>query len=135
MFNSRQYEWQDISVYVGGLDIVTLQAVEYKRTVEKEAVYGKGAEPVSIQRGNAAYEGKVSMLQSDYETLAAAGDGSVLDLQVDIVVNYGDPSEGTPMKSDVLLGCEFTEEAKSMSQGDKSQTIELPFIFLRKKPS
>lgn len=133
MFNSRQYQWSDITVRIGGLDIVTFQAIEYKRSVEKEAVYGKGAEPVSIQHGNAAYDGKVSMLQSDYETLAAAGGGSVLDLQVDIVVAYGDPAKGTPMMTDTLLACEFSEEAKSMSQGDKNQVIDLPFIFLRKK--
>lgn len=130
-FNSRQYEWSDITVLVGGKDITTLQAVEYKRSQEKEAIYGKGDMPVSIQRGNISHEGKVSMLQSEYETLRAAGGGSVLNLQVDIVVSYGDPAKGVAMQTDTLMGCEFTEEQKSMSQGDKNQVIELPFVFIK----
>ena len=105
--------------------------MEYKTSQEKEAVYGKGNQPVSIQRGNVSYDGKVSMLQSDYEALRAAGGGSVLELQMDITVSYGDPAKGVAMKTDTLFGCEFTEEQSSMSQGDKNQEIELPFIFLR----
>ena len=134
MFSTRQYEWSDISVQVGGVDLTTLQDIEYKRSQEKEAVYGKGCEPVSVQRGNVAYDGKVSMLQSEYEALRAAGNGSVLNLQVDIVVSSGDASKGGSMQTDSLMGCEFTEESHSMSQGDKQQKIELPFIFLRLIP-
>ena len=87
-------------------------------------------EPVSIQSGNVSYEGEVAMLRSEYETLAAAGGGSVLDLQVDIVVSYGNPPD--VMVTDKLMGCQFTEEENSMSQGDKNEEVTLPFIFLRK---
>lgn len=130
MFNSREYEWNDVHVMIGGRLITRIRSVRYKRSKEKELVYGAGNEPVSIQSGNVSYEGEVSMLRSEYETLSASGDGSVLDMQVDMVVSYGNPPD--PMVVDKLMGCQFTEEENTMTQGDKNEEITLPFIFLRK---
>ncbi len=132
MFNSREYQWSDVRALVGGRLLTRLRGVRYKVSKEKELLYGTGDEPVSIQSGNKAYEGELTMLRSEYETLAAAGGGTVLDMQVDIVVSYGNPTAGDVMVTDKLLGCQFTEEEDSMSQGDKNEEITLPFIFLRK---
>lgn len=132
MFNSREYEWNDVRALVGGRPLTRLRSVRYKVSKEKELLYGTGNEPVSIQSGNKAYEGEVAMLRSEYETLAQSGGGSVLDLQVDIVVSYGNPANGDVMVTDKLLGCQFTEEENSMTQGDKNEEVTLPFIFLRK---
>lgn len=132
MFDSREYQWSDVRVSIGGRQITRLRSVRYKVSKEKELLYGTGDEPVSVQSGNKSYEGEVAMLRSEYETLAAAGGGTVLDLQVDIVVNYGNPRTGDMMVTDKLLGCQFTEEENSISQGDKNEEVTLPFIFLRK---
>lgn len=132
MFNSREYQWSDVRALVGGRLLTRLRGVRYKVSKEKELLYGTGDEPVSIQSGNKAYEGELTMLRSEYETLAASGGGTVLDMQVDIVVSYGNPTAGDVMVTDKLLGCQFTEEEDSMSQGDKNEEITLPFIFLRK---
>lgn len=132
MFNSREYEWNDIHATVGGRPLTRLRSVRYKRSKEKELLYGTGNEPVAIQSGNVAYEGEVGMTRSEYETLAQSGNGSILDIQVDIVVSYGNASNGDVMITDKLMGCQFSEEETSMSQGDKFEEITLPFIFMRK---
>ena len=132
MFNSREYQWSDVNALIGGHLVTRLRSVRYKRSKEKELLYGAGAEPVSIQSGNVAYEGEVGMLRSEYETLAQSGGGSVLDLQLDIVVSYGNPAAGDVLVTDKLMGCQFTEEENSMNQGDKNEEVTLPFIFLRK---
>ncbi len=130
MFNSREYQWSDVRALIGGRPITRLRSVRYKRSKEKELLYGTGDEPVSIQSGNVSYEGEVSLLRSEYESLAQSGGGSVLDLQLDIVVSYGNPPDA--MVTDKLRGCQFTEEENSMAQGDKNEEVTLPFIFLRK---
>ena len=73
------------------------------------------------------------MLQSELEALAAAAGGSVLDLELTVVVSYGNPSKGDTVKVEELLGVQFTEEPREMKQGDKFMEITLPFIFLDKK--
>ena len=90
MFNTREYEYADIMVILGGKDLTGLRGVKYSVKQDKELIYGKGNQPHSIQKGNISYEGEISMLQSELETLAANADGqSILNLQFDIVVSYG----------------------------------------------
>ena len=131
-FNSREYEWADLSVLIGGVDITGLRGLKYSQKQEKELIYGKGNMPYAVQKGNVSNEGEITILQSEYEALRnAAKDGSVLSLQTDIVACYGNPSKGDVMVTDVLMGVQFTEEPKGIKQGDKFQEITLPFIFLR----
>lgn len=133
MFNSREYQWSDITLVLGGKDITGVRGIKYSTKQEKEPVYGKGDEPVAIQTGNKSYEGEITLLQSELETLRLNGNGSVLKLQLDAVVCYGDPTVGDVMITDVLQGIQFTEETKEIKQGDKFMEVTLPFIFLRLK--
>ena len=134
MFNSRQYEFADLTLILGGRDLTGFRGVKYSEKQEKEPVYGKGNLPVSIQRGNKNYEGEITLLQGEYETLKQASPTkSILDLQLDAVVAYGNPSEGDVLTTDTLIGIQFTEAAIEMKQGDKFMEITLPFIFLRIK--
>ncbi len=134
MFDSREYEFADITLVLGGKDITGVRGIKYTAKQEKELVYGKGNEPLKIQKGNRSYEGEINLLQSEYESLVAASDdGSVLSLQLDAVVCYGNPLKGDVLITDILQGVQFTEEGKEFKQGDKFAEIKLPFIFLRKK--
>lgn len=134
MFDSREYEWADITLVLGGKDITGIRAIKYGEKQEKEAVYGKGNKPLKIQKGNISYDGELSLLQSEYETLVAnSADGSVLSLNLNAVIGYGNPSNGDVIITDVIQGLQFTEGAKEIKQGDKFGEIKLPFIALRVK--
>ncbi len=133
-FDSREYEFADITLIMGGKDITGVRGIKYTVKQEKEAIYGKGNDPIKIQKGNRSYEGEITCLQSELESLIAASeDKSILSLQLDAVVCYGNPSKGDVLITDVLQGIQFTEETIEMKQGDKFAEIKLPFIFLRKK--
>ena len=133
MFNSREYEWADVTLLLGGKDITGARGVKYTVKQEKEAVYGKGNEPIAIQKGNKSYEGEITVLQSELETIRLNGGGTVLDLQLDAVVAYGNPSNGDVMMTDVIQGIQFTEETHELKQNDKQMEVTLPFIALRVK--
>ena len=98
-----------------------------------EALYAKGNKPHGIQRGNKAYEGSISLTQSEYEALSQASGGDILDISIDLVVSYGNPTKGDVIVTDLLQGAEFTEDNTEWKQGDKFLEKELPFIFLDKK--
>ncbi|MCQ2299754.1 MAG: hypothetical protein MJZ81_06490 [Bacteroidales bacterium] len=132
VFSSRQYEWADVTVVIGGKPITGIRGVSYKATQEKTPIYGKGNQPIAIQRGNISYEGSVKLLQSEMETLAkAGGKNGVLGLEVDVVVTYGNPSNGDLLRTDILKGVQFTEEPRELNQGDQFMESELPMVFLR----
>ena len=133
MFNSREYEWSDVNVVAAGRPVTGIRGVKYSSKQEKEVLHAKGNKPHSIQRGNKTYDGELTVTQSEYEALRAAGGGDILDISIDIVVAYGNPSKGDVITTDLLMGVEFTEDNTEWKQGDKFQEKSLPFIFLDKK--
>lgn len=134
MFNSREYEYADVTVVLGGKDLTGLRGIKYSVKQDKELIYGKGNLPHSIQKGNKSFEGEISVLQSELETLIAnSPKRDLMELQFDVVVCYGNPSNGDVMITDTLLGCQITEYSKETKQGDKFMEVSLPIIFLRKE--
>ena len=133
MFNSREYEWSDVNVVAAGRPVTGIRGVKYSSKQEKEVLHAKGNKPHSIQRGNKTYDGELTVTQREYEALRAAGGGDILDISIDIVVAYGNPSKGDVITTDLLMGVEFTEDNTEWKQGDKFQEKSLPFIFLDKK--
>lgn len=129
-FNSRQYEWSDITLTLGGVDITGVRGVKYTEKQEKEPVFAKGNKAHSIQRGNITYEGEISLLQSELETLTAAGNGSILGLTMTAQVNYVDITQGSGIITHELQYLEFTEASRELKQGDKFMEVPLPIIFL-----
>ena len=132
VINKREYAWGDIGVWIAGQYVGGLRAIEYKETKEKEAAYGSGRLPRSIQHGEYAYAGSLTLLQSEIEALERsaqlAGYRSFLDLDIDIVVSYS--LDGLVLKTDTIKYASFTENPYSFAQGDKYQEVALPFIAL-----
>lgn len=132
MFDSRQYEFADMTAFMGNRDVTGFRGIKYTTKQEKEAFFAKGNEAHSIQRGNKSIEGEIYLSQSELEALTANGE-DLLDLQLNITITYGNPSKGDMIVVDVIYGVEFTEEAKEMKQGDKFMEVTLPFIALKKE--
>jgi hypothetical protein len=130
--NGREYEWADISIIIGGVPIAGFRAVSYKREREKEAMFAKGRKAHSIQSGNESVTGSITFTQSQLEALELATGGNVLTAKVDIVVSYGAElnATSTAISTDIIVGAEFTEYEKGMSQNDKFMEIAMPFLAL-----
>ena len=131
MFNSKEYEFADLTVVIAGRDITGIRSIKYGSKQEKEALYAKGNKPHAIQKGNKSYEPNIGLLQSELEAIIASSPNKdPLDISFNVVVCYGNPSKGDAIVTDVIKGCEFTEIPKNLKQGDKFMEIELPGIAL-----
>lgn len=127
----RQYEYNDLSVFIGGREITGLRGIEFKRSQEIEALFAKGNEAHSLQAGNITVEGSLKLTQAEYETLAAANNGSVLGMAFNIIWNFGNPSNGDVMITKEIQGVRITEEGITANQGDKFFEVALPFMALK----
>jgi hypothetical protein len=130
MINGKQYEFADVSLLLAGRDVTGFRGINYKSAQEKEHMFAKGNKPISIQRGNISHTGTLFMTGTELETLKRLGGGSVLGLNLNAVVSYGNPSLGDDLVTDTIIGIEFTEEEKEYKQGDKFAEFELPFLAL-----
>jgi len=133
MFDTREYEWSDVSILIGTRVLVGARGVKYNTTQAKTAIYGKGNEPYAIQKGNKSHAGELTVNMSELLALQEESPTkSILDLQINITVCYGNPLKGDIMHTDKLLGVQFTDEPQEIKQGDDHSEHTLPFIFLRK---
>lgn len=130
-FNSYEYGWADIEIYMMDKLVGGVRGVKYKVSREVEQVYGLGDRPRAHAYGNYSFEGELTLLQSELEALQeAVGAGTVLDIPAfDIVVSYA-PKNGGAIKTDIIKSAVFTEVEKGLKQGDKYQEITLPFKAL-----
>lgn len=135
-FNSREYEFADISVSVLGRNLKGLRGLVYKKSQDKEPVYGQGNKPKAIQRGNVKYDGTLSMLKSDFDDLnlaaIAAGYDDIIDIpakDMNITCVYAQ-DVNSKTQTVRIIGVEFTELEDGMKTGDKYKEISLPFVAL-----
>jgi hypothetical protein len=129
LINGREYEWADLTLILGGRDVVGFRGITYTPKIEREALHAKGREPRGIQSGNKTYEGEIVMLQSEFEMLvAAAPNKDIFNLSLDGLLCYGNPSTGDALLYDRIEGLRFTEGSKQWTQGDRFSEITLPFI-------
>lgn len=133
-YNSKQYDWRDVSISIGGRILEGATEVEYTVKQEKDTLRGRGNKAHAIIRGNISCEGKLTIWQSELEAMVQdAPEKDILKLNFDVIVAYT-PENGGQTVTDVLSGCEFTESKKGMKQGDKNMLVELPIVFLDVKP-
>ena len=135
-FNSSEYAFKDLEVLQLGRPIVRLLNIKYKVDHEKEPIYGRGDEPLQIQRGNKKYSGELEIGQSELEAMIinakknVKGEGyiGVTDLPpFDISICY---NKNGVLVRDIVRSVDITEVEKGMKQGDKDMICKLPFISL-----
>ena len=130
-FNSREYSYCDVQATILGRPLTGLRGIEYTAKKSKEAVFGAGINPKSIQHGRREYEGTLTVMQSELEALnraaKEAGYTDCLDLEFDIVVTY---TSGETVTTDIIRCASITEFPKGMKEGDLNSEHALPFIAL-----
>ena len=114
-----------------GRPLTGLRGIEYTAKKSKEALFGSGVNPKSIQHGRREYEGTLTVLQSEMEALnraaKEAGYTDCLDLEFDIVVTY---TSGETVTTDIIRCASITEFPKGMKEGDLNSEHAVPFIAL-----
>lgn len=140
-FDSREFEFADIKASLLGAQLSGLRGLTYKKSQEKELIYGAGNSPKAVQRGNKKYEGSLMLLKSDFDMLnraaVAAGYEDITDVPgsaIQLTCVY-EKAESIQLTTVALINVEFTEFEDGMKQGDKFKEITLPFIFTKLKQS
>jgi hypothetical protein len=131
-FNSKNYEFADVSVRLLGRTVEGFRGVKYTIKTDQDALYGRGNKPLSIQAGNKSYEGELTVTQSELTGMEAAIKAisptkDLTDVSFDIVVQYND---GTLLVTDVIKSARISEYEKGFAQGDKEMEVALKFMAL-----
>lgn len=130
LINGVSYSWGSVSFVVGGVPIIGITKIAYKKMQTKENLYGAGYTPVSRGYGNKEYEGSITIKREELNRLIdAAPNKSIEDIPpFDIPVVYVDGTRVQPRK-DTLKMVEFKGFDQTTSQGDTSIDVELELVI------
>ncbi len=137
ILSTSECVWSQVSVEILGRKLTGLRGFEFKKTKEKEHVYGSGADPIDIQSGNNKYEGNLKVLKYELDLLndaaQAANYSDIVEVPhtlIAIVVQYK-KIDGSPIRTIKVPGLGFTEMGIAMEQGAKMTEVSLPFLAMK----
>ncbi len=135
MVNGKTLDWGDITISLLPLSacIFSAQSIYWEDELEAEGVYGKGYNPVGYGKGNWKASGKLEMLKSEFEDLAALAPNGILNMDpryTTINVLYNNVLGGSSLATNTLTGIRFTKVSDSASQGDKALKVSLEFLIV-----
>jgi len=133
--NGQRYDWESIKVTMPQGQVVDIQAISYKDSLDVEHVHGKGSRPRGYGTGNYTASGEIEIDKEEMQILLvglsvlSGGKGYMRHKPFPIVVEY--KNDDQPMQVDVLKGVKLTEFDEARKQGDKSSTVKIPFIITK----
>lgn len=133
---TSEYAWANLEVKLLGRTIKGLREISYKKTVEKEHLYGAGADPLDIQVGNKKYEGSIKLLGFEVDALnkaaQLAGFDDITEVPHDNIAITAKFKKSVvdPITFVTISGIAFTEDGLDMAQNAKHRETSLPFIAM-----
>jgi hypothetical protein len=128
--------WFKAEIKILGRKVRGLRGFSFKKSVEKEHLYGSGNQPLDIQEGNVKYEGNIKLLGFEVDALnraaLEAGYSDLLDIPheaVTITCTF-QKTKLEKMVRFTAFGVAFTEMDNAMEQNAKMREITLSFIAM-----
>lgn len=137
MFTTDECAFKHVTIKLLGRTITGLRGFSFKETVEKEHLYGAGANPIDIQEGNSKEDGNLKLLKFEVDLLndaaRAAGFKNILHVpHTAILITCSFKKTATSaMRVIEAVGIAFTELPREMEQNAKQMDITLPFLAMQ----
>lgn len=134
--STKECAWAQMEVKLLTRTIKGLRGFSFKKTIDKEAIYGSGNDPIDIAIGNKSYTGNIKMLGFESDALNAAAKAAGYDDITEvphesIVITCSFKKlAADPIKTYTATGVAFTETGSDLEQGAKYREVTLPFIAM-----
>lgn len=130
MFNSEEYAWKDLKIVLGGRPVTGFRGLKFKTERTTTDIYASGDEPHTRTKGNKAYTGEITLLQSEIEALleAVPRGKDLTDITFSITAAFAASITGR-IKVHNLINCDITEFEMGMEQNDPNMVVTLPLMI------
>jgi hypothetical protein len=127
--NGVQHAWASIEVNFLGRTLTGITSVSYGIKRKKENLMGSGDDVIGRGYGNKEYTPpSIEVYQFEVVAMQQACGGDITSIPpFEIVVNYK-ATQNSPMVTDVIQNCEFTDNLRDIKQGDTSSKVKLELI-------
>ncbi|GLB51706.1 hypothetical protein NBRC110019_07450 [Neptunitalea chrysea] len=121
--------WNSVTVNLLGRDLEGITGVNYDDNTTKEHVRGVGSKPIGRSKTDYEATASITLYKEEVDAIQAALPlgKSLSDIApFNIIVMY-EKEDGTITK-DIIMACEFTGNARAISQGDGTISNEYTLI-------
>lgn len=133
---SAECAWHQSELKILGRVVKGLRGWEYKKSTEKEPLYGAGQHAIDIQDGNIKCEGNFKVLGFELDAFNKAAQAAGYDDISQVpheLINATIKFQKTKLEKPTIvtiIGCAFTEVGGAMEQGAKMREVTLPWISM-----
>lgn len=132
LINGSTYNWAQIRVQFSNMTtpIIGVTNISYSSSREFENIYASGDQPIARSSGNVTYEASITLLKDEVVRIQNAspnGDITLLE-PFEVIVSYRSDI-ASKITTETLKNCQFTSNATTVAQNDKSIAVELPLII------
>lgn len=124
--------WVDITLLVGGVPLLEVQAITYNRERKTEDHYGVGDKVVSRGNGNVMDSGlnfKMSFDELKRLELAAPNGDITLYPPFVVKVVWKPTTQNPTTWTDTLTNCQFTTNGRDLKTGDTKHFYDVKGVF------
>lgn len=133
---SSECAWHQSELKILGRVVKGLRGWEFKKTTEKEPLYGAGQHAIDITEGNIKCDGNFKLLGFEVDAfnkaanIAGYDDISQVPHEAIVVTIKFQKSKLDPVTLVTIIGASFTEVGGAMEQGAKMREVTLPWIAM-----
>lgn len=129
LINGVNHSWADVTVNIGRVPVVGINAINYSEEQEIEDQYGAGNYPVSRGYGRISTTGDITLHSNEVEALQAAAPGGRLQAIAPFDINIVFLNAAGAIVTHRLHNCQFKNNARSMNENDKRFDVKLDLII------
>jgi hypothetical protein len=137
LIKGAEFSPSNTQLFLNGIPILAFTALAYSETATKENLYSlQNRQPNARGYGRYEYEGSITLYASEIIALEdaarAAGrvDGDITSTGLSTLTVVYVPSEGQGLpRTDIIYNVEFLTNMRSLSEGDTSILVEVPFVM------
>ncbi len=129
--NGVRHSWASVEIRVSDDIVLGITEINYKDKLDPGIVKGAGVRPIAFTLGSAEFEGDMTILLEEFNTLVTKLGPGWKAVQFDIIVSYDESGSGLSTIVDTIKGCRITDtEAGATSSNTDGTTRKMPFKCL-----
>lgn len=129
--NGVRHAWSSVELRVDGDIILGITEIDYKASLDPGEVRGAGSAPIAFTLGNSSFEGSLTILLQEFNTLVSKLGAGWMGKAIEIIVSYDESGSGLSTIVDTIQGVRLTSVENSLSASSTDPTVrKLPFKAL-----
>jgi len=131
LINGVRHSWASVEIKLDDDIILGITEINYKDKLDPGIVKGAGVRPIAFTTGSAEFDGDVTLLLEEFNTMISKFGPAWKTRQFDIIVTYDESGSGLSTIVDTIVGCRITDtEASASSTSVDGSVRKCPFKAL-----